>query len=193
MKRKILLVSGHPDKESFNVALYEAYKKGALESGAELSELIIRDLNFNPNLEFGYRKEMELEPDLVEALEKIKAADHIVWVFPMWWYSIPAIMKGFIDRAFLPGIAFKFEEGKPLPKKLLKGRSARIIVTADTPNFFDRLFMRRPMLNQFKRGTLEFCGIKPVGVTYIAPLRDSKEEWRKKWLAKVEQLGRDQK
>jgi putative NADPH-quinone reductase len=65
-----------------------------------LTQINIADLDFNPNLEFGYRKRTELEPDLLEAIEKIKKADHIVWVFPMWWYGYPALMKGFIDRAF---------------------------------------------------------------------------------------------
>ncbi len=69
------------------------------------------DLNFNPNLEFGYRQRTKLEPDLIDAIEKIKKADHIVWVFPMWWYGYPALLKGFIDRTFLPGITFDPIEG----------------------------------------------------------------------------------
>ena len=63
-KRKILIINGHPDKESFNYGLSDAYKKGAISSGAEIKEINIRELNFNPNLQFGYRKRTELEPDL---------------------------------------------------------------------------------------------------------------------------------
>jgi len=69
--------------------------------------LIINELDFNPNLQFGYRKRTELEPDLLKAQELIKWADHLVWIYPVWWGSIPAIMKGFIDRVFLPGFAFQ--------------------------------------------------------------------------------------
>jgi len=94
-----------------------------------LPQINIADLDFNPNLTFGYRKRIELEPDLLEAVDKIKKADHIVWVFPMWWYGYPASMKGFIDRTFLPGITFETVKGKAIPKKLLKGKTARIILT----------------------------------------------------------------
>ena len=100
---KILLINGHPDKESFNWALASAYKKGALKSGAEIKEIRISELSFNVNLQFGYRKRTELEPDLLAAWEDIQWADHLVWVYPVWWGSVPAIMKGFIDRLFLPG------------------------------------------------------------------------------------------
>nr|WP_287423106.1 NAD(P)H-dependent oxidoreductase [Candidatus Brachybacter algidus] len=100
MGKKILIINGHPNKESLNFGFAEAYKKGALESGAEVKEITIAQLKFNPNLEFGYQKRTELEPDLLESWEKIKWADHLVWVHPVWWGGLPAIMKGFIDRLF---------------------------------------------------------------------------------------------
>ncbi|MEA5260889.1 NAD(P)H-dependent oxidoreductase [Arcicella aquatica] len=89
----------------------------------------------------------------------------------------------------MPGITFEFVEGSPFPKKLLKGKTARIIITADTPRWYDWLFMRSPALNQFKKGTLEFCGISPVKVTYIAPIRDSTLDFGEQWLKKVYNLG----
>jgi NAD(P)H dehydrogenase (quinone) len=98
--KQVLIINGHPDKQSYNYALSEAYLKGASKTDAILTQINIADLDFNPNLKFGYRKRTELEPDLLEAIEKIKKADHIVWVFPMWWYGYPALMKGFIDRKF---------------------------------------------------------------------------------------------
>ena len=123
----------------------------------------------------------------------IKKANHIVWIFPMWWYGYPAQLKGFIDRTFLPGITYEPIAGKPFPKKLLKGKSARIIITSDTPKWYDRFFMGRPAINQFKKGTLKFCGISPVKVTYIAPLKGSNLEFRKKWLKQVSLLGKNLK
>lgn len=187
--KQVLIINGHPDKASFNHALTEAYQEGASKTDAQLSVIHIADLKFNPNLEFGYRQRMTLEPDLVDAIEKLKRADHLVWVFPMWWYGYPAIMKGFIDRTFLPGITFQPIPGKPLPKKLFKGKTSRIIVTADTPRWYDWLYMGSPTLNQFKKGTLEFCGISPVKVTYIAPMKDSSADFRQKWLKAVLELG----
>jgi NAD(P)H dehydrogenase (quinone) len=187
--KNVLIIYAHPDKESYCYALAEGYKNGASKAQATIEEIHLGELNFDPNLAFGYRKRMELEPDLLVAIDKIKRADHLVWVFPMWWYGYPALMKGFVDRTFLPGITFEYVKGKALPNKLLKGKSAHIIMTADTPRWYDYLIMKQPAIHQFKRGTLEFCGIKPVKVTYIAPLKDATHSFREKWLKKVAKLG----
>lgn len=187
--KQVLIINGHPDKQSYNYALSDAYIKGAGKTKAIITQINISDLNFNPNLKFGYRQKTELEPDLLDVIAKIKKACHIVWVFPVWWYGYPAIMKGFIDRTFLPGITFEPIEGKAMPKKLLKGKSARVIITADTPGWYDYLFMKSPAINQFKKGTLKFCGINPVKVTYIAPIKNSSSGYREKWLNKVSLLG----
>ncbi len=188
--KKILIINGHPDKESFSFAIAEAYKKGALISGAEIKEIVVRDLNFNPNLAFGYRKRTDLEPDLSEAQEKIKWAEHLVWIYPVWWASLPAILKGFIDRVFLPGFAFKKIENSLWWDKLLKGKSARIISTLDQPAWFYWLVNKQPSNQAMKKLVLQFCGIKPVKVTTIGPIRLSKESFRQKWLIKIEKLGR---
>lgn len=190
MKQKnILIINGHPDKESFNFRLEEAYLTGAQNTHAELATIHIRELDFDPNLSFGYRKRTELEPDLLSSIEKIKQAEHLVWIFPIWWYGYPAIMKGFIDRIFLPGIAFEYVEDKAFPKKLFTGKTGRIIATADTPAWYSKLFMKNPAINQLKKGTLEFCGISPVKVNYIASIKGSSVAFRQKQLVKVEKLG----
>jgi len=191
--KKILIINGHPNKESFNYALVDAYKKGALNSGAEVEEIVIAHLRFNPNLEFGYQKRMELEPDLVDAWEKIQWAEHLVWVHPVWWGGLPAITKGFIDRLFLPGLVFKPRENSVWWDKLLKGKTAHIITTLDQPSWYYRLFFARPSVNQLKKTVLEYCGVKPVKVTYIGIIKTADEEKRKKWLQQVEILGHKQK
>lgn len=188
--KNVLIINGHPDKNSFNYALSNAYYEGASQTNANIEQVFIADLKFDINLAYGYKKRIELEPDLLDAIEKIKKANHIVWVFPMWWYSLPAQMKGFIDRVFLPGIAFKFKKGSPFPEQLFKGKTARVIVTADTPSWYNKLWMRHPIRHQFNRGTLMFCGIKPVKMTYLAPVKNTPEKQLKKWLDKVEALGR---
>ena len=187
--KEILIINGHPDKTSYNYALANAYCNGAKQTNATIDQIDIAALAFNPNLAHGYTKRTELEPDLLNAIEKIKKADHIVWVFPMWWYGYPAIMKGFIDRTFLPGITYQPIPGKPFPKQLLKGKSARIIITADTPRWYDFLMMKSPAINQFKKGTLAFCGIKKIKVTYIATIKGSSPKFRDKWLHKTTELG----
>jgi NAD(P)H dehydrogenase (quinone) len=187
--KKILIIHGHPDAESFNSALAGAYKKGAISSGAEVKEIIIRELSFSPNLQFGYRKRTELEPDLLDAQEKIKWAEHLVWIYPVWWGSIPAIMKGFLDRVLLPGFAFKKRENSVWWDKLLTNKSARIISTLDQPAWYYWIVYREPSNHAMKKLTLQFCGINPVKVTTIGPIRLSKEAYRNNWLKKVEQLG----
>ncbi len=191
--KKILIINGHPNKDSFNAAISAEYKKGALKSGADIDEIAISDLEFNPNLAFGYQKRRELEPDLQLAWEKIKYADHLVWVHPVWWGGLPAITKGFIDRLFLQGLVFQYRENSVWWDKLLKGKSAHIITTLDQPGWFYRFSFGRPSVNQLKKSTLEFCGVKPVKVSYIGTVRNSSIEMRMNWLSKVEKLGIDLK
>ena len=193
MKKKIVLINGHPDTESYCFALANAYKKGVLNSDATFKEIIIRDLNFNPNLEFGYRKRTELEPDLLDAQEKIKWATHLVWIYPVWWGSYPAILKGFIDRVFLPGFAFEKRENSVWWNKLLTNKTARVISTLDQPAWYYRWINRQPSHTSIKKLTLNFVGIKKVKFTTIGPLRLSKESYRKKWLEKIEKLGSQNK
>jgi putative NADPH-quinone reductase len=188
--KKILLINGHPDVESFNFAIMEAYKKGASASGATLKEINIRELHFNPNLQYGYRKRTELEPDLLDAQEKIKWAEHLVWVYPVWWGSVPAIMKGFLDRVLLPGFAFKKREGSVWWDKYLTGKSARLICTLDQPAWYYHVVNGRPSYHAMKKLTMHFVGIKPVKTSTIGPMRLSKPSYRDKWLLKIEKMGR---
>lgn len=184
---------GHPVKDTFSGLLYDNYRKGALSAGAEVKELIIRDLKFEINLSAGYRGNQELEPDLVHAQELILWADHIVMIYPNWWSTFPALLKGFIDRTFLPGFAFKYRKGSLLWDKLLVGRSARLIITMDTPHWYYWLVYRRPGHNAMKRGTLEYCGIRPVRITSIGSLKTASDKKRQQWLDKVLKLGQKMK
>jgi len=189
MSKKILIINGHPNKDSFNFGLVDAYKKGAIQSGATIDEITIGDLEFDPNLQYGYQKRVEHEPDLVKSWDKIQWADHLVWVHPVWWGGLPAITKGFIDRLFVPGLAYNYRENSVWWDKLLKGKTAHIITTLDQPGWYYRLAYGRPSVNQLKKSTLKFCGIEPVKVTYVGIIKSSTTLQREKWLKKVEGLG----
>jgi putative NADPH-quinone reductase len=189
MEKNILIINGHPNSSSFNFAIAESYLKGVIASKATVDTITIAKLDFNPNLQFGYQKRTELEPDLLASWEKIKKADHLVWIHPVWWGGLPAITKGFIDRLFLPGMAFQYRENSVWWDKLLKGKTAHIITTLDQPGWYYRLFYGRPSVNQLKKATLEFCGIKPVKVSYIGIIKTADEVQRKKWLQKVYNWG----
>ncbi|WP_028982376.1 NAD(P)H-dependent oxidoreductase [Sporocytophaga myxococcoides] len=187
--KNVVIINGHPFRESFNASLAYAYKSGVKEAGANVVEIFIGDLTFNPNLQYGYSKRMELEPDLQDAWKTIKQADHLVWIHPVWWGGMPSLMKGFIDRLFLPGMAFSPKENSIWWNKLLTGKTARIITTMDQPGWYYRLVYGRPSINQLKRCTLEFCGITPVEVTTIGIIKTSDNAKREKWLKKAYDLG----
>lgn len=193
MSKKVLIILGHPNKETFCGALAESYKKGAIGSGAEVEEIFVSDLKFDPILHLGYKEIQELEPDLVRAQELIKWAEHIVFVYPTWWATMPALLKGFLDRLLLPGFAFKYRGNSSLWDKFLTGRSARLIITMDAPAWYNFLFYGNAGQKALKRGTLGFCGIKPVKVTTIGSVKTLKPEQLRKWLEKAEKLGENLK
>lgn len=98
-------------------------------------------------------------------------------------------MKGFLDRVFLPGFAFQKREGSVWWDKLFKGKTARLICTLDQPNWYYRLVYRAPSHNAMKKLTMNFTGVRSVKLSAIGPIRLSKEEFRAKWLQKIENLG----
>ena len=187
--KKILLILGHPDTESFGGALARSYREGARRAGAEVRELNLGDLRFDPVLHRGYKQIQPLEPDLAAAQEAILRAEHLVFVFPVWWGMMPALLKGFLDRTFLPGFAFKYRENSPFWDKYLTGRSARLLVTMDAPVWYNFLYYGNAAQKAMKRATLEFCGIKPVKVTNFGPIKSSTPAQRAQWLEKTDALG----
>lgn len=190
MKKKILIIDGHPNENSFCASLSKSYAKGAQDSKFELQTISLRNLKFDLNLREGYRKIQELEPDLIDAQLKIKWCEHLVFVYPIWWGSMPALVKGFLDRCWLPGFAFKYHKNDPFWDRLLEGRSARIIVTSDAPYFYNLLFYFNAPYLVMKKTILAFCGFKPVRVTAIGSVKNLTEEKRSKVLAEIEKLGK---
>jgi Putative NADPH-quinone reductase (modulator of drug activity B) len=190
--KKILIINGHPDNESFCADLAASYKKGAELANADCKLVNLTDLNFDLNLHYGYKKRTELEPDLLAIQQDILDADHLVFVYPTWWGTYPALLKGFVDRVFLPKFAFQYRENSLLWDKLLKGKSARLIVTMDTPSWYYSLVYKNPGHNSMKKGILEFCGIKPVKITAFGPIKSSDDKKRQDWVNLVEKLGQKQ-
>lgn len=185
----ILIILGNPKKKSLCKSLADAYEKGAILGGHKVKRVDVRDLKFDPVLWEGYGEGQELEKNLVDVQKNILWAEHLVFVYPSWWSGMPAIFKGFFDRVFLADFAFRFHKGKFLPEKLLKGKSARLIVTMDSPYLIYQLFFGAPGNKIIKRGILNFSGVSPVRITNLCRVRESSDEKRAKWLKKVEELG----
>lgn len=189
MARRILVVCGHPAPDSFCEAICRAYEGGAAAGGHECRVLMLRDLTFDPILHGGYHNRMELEPDLVAAQEAIKRAEHLVFVYPTWWGSLPALLKGFVDRTFLPGFAFKYRENSPFWDRLLAGRTARLIVTMDAPWWWDTIVNGATSRHTMATPILKFSGVRPVRSTVFDQVRKADEKKREKWLNTVRRLG----
>lgn len=189
MRKRILVILGHPNNDSFCGAIANSYIEGAKASGNEVQLISVGDLSFDPVLRKGYGPIQELEPDLVAGQAAIAWAQHIVFVYPIWWGAMPALLKGFIDRVFLPGFAFNYREGSRFWDRMLSGRSAHLFVTMDTPPWYFRWVFRMPGHNQMKRTILEFCGIKPVTIVSLGPIKGSTQQKREGWLAQVKAYG----
>ena len=189
MSKRVLVILGHPTNDSFCGALANSYVEGAKAAGNEVQLISLGRLSFDPVLHKGYATIQELEPDLVTAQTAITWAQHIVFVYPIWWGAMPALLKGFFDRVFLPGFAFKYRDGSVFWDRLLSGRSAHLIVTMDTPPWYFRWVYRMPGHNQMKRTILEFSGIKPVTVSSFGPIKGSSQQRREKWLSQANVHG----
>ncbi len=187
--KKIVLINGHPKKDSFTAALVGEYKRGALEAGAEVREIVVTDLPIERYLRYEHFTKQPVGEDILHAREDIAWAEHIVFVHPVWWAGMPALLKCFVDMVFSAGFAFRYTGKSPFPLKLLKGRTAHIITTLDTPPFVYRFLFGAPSVNQLKSRVLAFCGIAPTCVTYLGPIRSSTTEKRAQFLARVYLLG----
>jgi NAD(P)H dehydrogenase (quinone) len=189
--KKVLLLLGHPAEASFCESVINAYREGALQATAEIKEVWIGDLTFDPNLAHGYknRQDMPLEPDIQRVQAYIQWAEHLVIVYPTWWGGMPALMKGLIDRVLLPGFAFRHHPGSNFPEKLLQGKSARVMVTMDAPKFWFYLFYQAAQYHIVRKIILGYCGIKPVRFTTFGWMRQSTPATRQKWLESARQLG----
>ena len=189
MQKRVLVILGHPIVGSLCGALADSYTGAAESAGHEVRRINLAEINFDPILRHGYAEPQPLEPDLVNAQAQVKWAQHVVFVYPTWWGSMPALMKGFIDRTFLPGFAFKYHKRSPLWDRLLTGRTAELIVTMDTPPLFNKLVNRSPGDKQMKRSVLQFTGLKPVRATSFGKVRGASNAKRAKWIAKAAKLG----
>ena len=104
--KKILVINGHPVPGSYCEALKNTYCSSAEKAGAEVVQINIANLDFDPVLHHGYKIIQPLEEDLINAQKAIEAADHIMIIFPVWWGGVPAGLKGFLDRTCIPTAAF---------------------------------------------------------------------------------------
>ena len=193
MPRRILIIVGHPDPEPKRLcrALAAGYAEGARSAGHDVCLIDIATLDF-PLLrtmeEFGQRP---MPSTLEDAAQAIRNAEHVVFIFPLWLGTMPALLKGFLEQVMRPGVAFAYPEpGKGgFAKTLLKGRSARVVVTMGMPAFFYRLWYLGHGIAGMRRNILNFVGISPVRETLLGQVEGASDDTRRKWIATLQALG----
>lgn len=187
-KKKIFVLLGHPDYETLCGKLADAYEVAALEAGHEVRRMNVGEMQFDPILHKGYKVIQALEPDLETFQRNVSWCDHLVVLYPNWWCTMPALLKGLFDRAWLPGFAFRFHKKNGGWDKLLAGKTGRIIITAATSGWFTRLHFG-DFTNELRKGTLQFAGINPVTVKLFAPAEKAPEAEKLRWIQEVKKMG----
>lgn len=187
MPKKILVLLGNPNRESLCGALADRYAAAATQAGHEVRVLALSDVPVDLQWA-GYRTGRPEADWVLKVQAEIAWSQHLVLVTPMWWGGPPAALKALLDRVLLPDFAFRYRD-QGAPERLLSGRSARMIVTADSPGWWFVHLLKAPFLKLMRVQVLEFCGFKPVKHTLFPNVRKSSAQLRAAWLDMVAQLG----
>jgi NAD(P)H dehydrogenase (quinone) len=193
---RILVVIGTPLAGSLNHALAHSYADAAHAAGADVRVIdLARDaVPGHPSERNEVRlprtdADVPLAPDVAAYVADVEWADHLVFFFPQWWGSYPAALKTWIDRVFLSGFAYRYRPTGRLWDKLLTGRTARIVMTMDSPKIWNAWAYRNAAIRSLRNATLEFCGIRVRGVTRLAEVRHRSDADRERWVRGMASLG----
>jgi putative NADPH-quinone reductase len=164
MKMNILIILGHPDNRSFNHAIADTCRKRLVENG---HSVLFHDLyreGFNPITDVNeIPKQGKIDNLIKTHCDNLKDSDGIVIIHPNWWGQPPAILKGWIDRVFRPGVAYEFEEGdsgEGLPIGLLKAKIGLVFNTSNTNEERENNIFKDPLETIWKNCIFSFCGVK---------------------------------
>lgn len=184
---KILIIYAHPYEGSFNNAILETTQSSLASSTHDYEIIDLNKEGFNPVLRKEelkiYPQGKFLDPQVGEYLKKLKAAAHLVFIFPIWWGGVPAILKGFFDKVFLKKETYEFKGLRPVAK--LKGKSATVISTMNSPKIFYSFYLKSPVKQTVIKSTLKLCGVKKVKWFELARVVSVSDKKRKKMLAKI--------
>ncbi|HET9645882.1 MAG TPA: NAD(P)H-dependent oxidoreductase [Burkholderiaceae bacterium] len=190
MAKRILIIQGHPDPTSshFCHALSQAYTDAARDAGHAVQHVEVATLDF-PLLRSKHEWEQgDVPASLQPAQQAILWSEHLVFFFPLWLGGMPALLKGFLEQIARPGFALSTADEGRFPKKLLTGRSARLVVTMGMPALVYRWVFRAHSVKALERNILGFVGIGPIHETLIGNIEGDAEA-RTRWLARLRALG----
>lgn len=183
---KVLIVLGHPDKKSFNHAIAEACISQIESNGHTIFFHDLYAENFKPLLHIDKENPNKpLDKHIKAHCDDLINCDGIIVIHPNWWGQPPAIIKGWLDRVLLPGIAYDFVDngkGGTVPIGLLKAQNAIILNSSNTPYNMEN----DPLDAIWKNNVFKFCGINKVERRNFCALKDSDEKQRHQWLSEVQ-------
>jgi putative NADPH-quinone reductase len=172
-------------------ALADAYEAGAVGAGHEVRRITVSDLDL-PLLRTAADFRAGQPPAAARACQRTLAwAQHWLILYPLWLGSTPALFKGYFEQVLRPGFEFGEARGRELPRKLLAGRSARVIVTMGMPGLSCRWYYRAHGLKSLERNILAFVAIAPVRATIVGMVEGVSAAARARWLAQLRKLGAD--
>ena len=189
--RRILVIQGHPDRDRHHLchALAERYVEGAVQAGHAVRTVEVAALDFPVLRSKADWDSGPLPPGLVDARESIGWAEHLVFFFPLWLGDMPALLKAFLEQIARPGFAFSTPAEGGMGRKLLGGRSARVVVTMGMPALVYRWYFRAHSIKSLERNILGFVGIAPIHRNLVGMVEGMKDAQREKWLQALRGLG----
>lgn len=195
MPKRIAIIQGHPDTSGQRLvrALAAAYVQGAQAAGHEVRTIDVGTMEFPLLRSKKAFDEGVIPPSIQNAQLTLSWCDHIAIFYPLWLGTMPALLHAFFEQAFRPGFAAEPGEKGQAWKKLLSGRSARIVVTMGMPALVYRWFYRAHALKGLERNILAFAGIGPIRESLFGLVESRSAIAHDKWLAAIRQLGREGK
>ena len=189
MAKRIFVWVAHPKADSLCEGMADAYQAAVAGSGAEVRRMNLSDMSFDMNFE-GYGESAPmLEPDLMEWQENVRWADHLLFVHPYWWGSMPTKAKAVLGRALTPGFGFTYHRKGVNWDKLLKGKTADVMITSDTPPLLDTILYRKPGRRVMKNQILGFCGVQTKNVVQFGSVKTASPEKISSWIERAGRLG----
>lgn len=187
------IVFNHPYDLSFCTAILQSVVRGLHNVGHETDVLHLDNEQFDPVMRAADLKAFTLgepvDPKVLEYRERLAAADHLIFIFPVWWELMPAMTKGFIDKVIFPGVAYDYDKSGRFPrmvKRFDRLKSITLITTMNTPSLLYRLVFGNAIKRALFAGTFWKMGYKNRKWINLSMVKFVSPEKRAKWLAQLE-------
>ncbi|MGV8871182.1 MAG: NAD(P)H-dependent oxidoreductase [Rhodococcus sp. (in: high G+C Gram-positive bacteria)] len=185
-----LVVVSHSDPDSLTHSVARSISDAIRAAGGIVETADLAAENFDPRFATGdlnlYHGKGITPTDVLAEQERIDRADHLVLAFPMYWWSMPALLKGWIDRVFVSGWAYEYIPGAEFLKKLDRLVVHLVVIAGDDPESFERHGVYDAFRTQIERGIVEYCGATVGSTTFVY---ESDTRTRDDLVAEIDQIG----